>query len=50
MCNPFQFVVDAFVACGGKPDKSGFVRKDTLIKIIKVDFGLTINIEVRNLH
>lgn len=38
--------VDAFVACGGKPDKSGFVRKDTLVKIIKVDFGLTINIEV----
>lgn len=38
--------VDAFVACGGKTDKSGFVRKETLIKIIKGDFGLTINIEV----
>ncbi|TMW57373.1 hypothetical protein Poli38472_003298 [Pythium oligandrum] len=37
--------VDAFVACGGKPDKSGFVRKETLVKIIKQDFGLTINIE-----
>ncbi|GMF15680.1 unnamed protein product [Phytophthora lilii] len=37
--------VDAFVACGGKPDKSGFVRKETLVKIIKGDFGLTINIE-----
>jgi hypothetical protein len=39
--------VDAFVACGGKPDKTGFVRKETLVKIIKGDFGLTINIEVR---
>lgn len=38
--------VDAFVACGGKTDKSGFVRKETLVKIIKGDFGLTINIEV----
>ncbi|KAJ0405983.1 hypothetical protein ATCC90586_000799 [Pythium insidiosum] len=38
-------MIDAFVACGGKPDKSGFVRKETLIKIIKQDFGLTINIE-----
>jgi hypothetical protein len=36
--------VDAFVACGGKPDKTGFVRKETLVKIIKGDFGLTINI------
>lgn len=39
--------VDAFVACGGRPDKTGFVRKETLVKIIKGDFGLTINIEVR---
>lgn len=39
--------VDAFVACGGKTDKSGFVRKETLVKIIKGDFGLTINIEVQ---
>ncbi|RHY29309.1 hypothetical protein DYB32_005243 [Aphanomyces invadans] len=38
-------MIDAFVACGGKPDKSGVVRRDTLVKIIKVDFGLTINIE-----
>lgn len=38
-------MIDAFVACGGKPDKSGFVRKETLVKIIKIDFGLTINIE-----
>jgi Ca2+-binding EF-hand superfamily protein len=42
--HPFA-TVDAFVACGGKPDKGGFVRKETLVKIIKQDFGLTINIE-----
>ncbi|OQR99181.1 EF hand-containing protein [Achlya hypogyna] len=40
-----QQVVDAFVACGGRPDKTGVVKRDTLVKIIKVDFGLTINIE-----
>lgn len=38
-------MVDAFVACGGKSDKTGVVLKDTLVKIIKHDFGLTINIE-----
>ena len=37
--------VDAYVACGGKADKSGHVKKDTLIKIVKQDFGLTIDIE-----
>jgi len=38
-------MLDAFVACGGKPDKSGHVMRDTLVKIIKQDFGLTIDIE-----
>mmetsp|Transcript_34412 Transcript_34412/g.70348 ORF Transcript_34412/g.70348 Transcript_34412/m.70348 type:complete len:149 (+) Transcript_34412:91-537(+) len=38
-------MIDAFVACGGGQDKSGHVRKETLIKIIKQDFGLTIDIE-----
>lgn len=37
--------VDAFVACGGNADKSGVVKRDTLVRIIKVDFGLTIDIE-----
>ncbi|RHY97665.1 hypothetical protein DYB37_011023 [Aphanomyces astaci] len=46
-CDRICDVVDAFVACGGKPDKSGVVKRDTLVKIIKIDFGLTINIEVR---
>jgi calmodulin len=38
-------MVDAFVACGGNEDRSGVVQKDTLVKIIKHDFGLTIDIE-----
>ncbi|KAG7401221.1 hypothetical protein PHYBOEH_002405 [Phytophthora boehmeriae] len=40
-----MFEDDSDMTCGGKADKSGFVRKETLIKIIKGDFGLTINIE-----
>lgn len=39
--------VDAFVACGGNSDKTGHVHRDTLVRIIKKDFGLTIDIEVR---
>ena len=38
--------VDAFVACGGTADKTGIVKRELLIKIVKVDFGLTIDIEV----
>ncbi|KAH8056435.1 Ca2-binding protein [Aureococcus anophagefferens] len=38
-------MIDAFVACGGRPDKHGHVRRETLVKIIKHDFGLTIDIE-----
>jgi calmodulin len=38
-------MIDAFVACGGNPDKSGCVVSSTLVKIIKQDFGLTIDIE-----
>jgi|TARA_B110000208_G_scaffold185096_1_gene239776 Ca2+-binding EF-hand superfamily protein len=37
--------LDAFVACGGGADKSGHVSRETLIKIVKHDFGLTIDIE-----
>ena len=37
--------VDAFVACGGNADKSGCVERSTLVRIIKQDFGLTIDIE-----
>mgnify|MGYP006090272619 FL=1 len=38
-------MIDAFVACGGRPDKEGHVKRETLVKIIKQDFGLTIDIE-----
>lgn len=38
-------MIDAFVACGGQSDKSGHVKRETLIRIIKQDFGLTIDIE-----
>eukprot|EP00596_Hydrurales_sp_CCMP1899_P002886 CAMPEP_0119050868 /NCGR_PEP_ID=MMETSP1177-20130426/72313_1 /TAXON_ID=2985 /ORGANISM="Ochromonas sp, Strain CCMP1899" /LENGTH=91 /DNA_ID=CAMNT_0007029785 /DNA_START=1229 /DNA_END=1504 /DNA_ORIENTATION=- len=38
-------MIAAFVACGGDPNKGGHVRRETLIKIIKYDFGLTIDIE-----
>lgn len=38
-------LIDAYVACGGNPDKSGNVRRETLVKIIKHDFGLPIDIE-----
>merc|ERR1719502_2406495 len=38
-------MVDAYVACGGSADKEGHVMRDTLVNIIKNDFGLTIDIE-----
>eukprot|EP00939_MAST-03C_sp_MAST-3C-sp1_P000180 g180.t1 len=38
-------ILDAFVACGGNADKSGNVHRGTLVKIIKHDFALTIDIE-----
>lgn len=38
-------VLHAFVAMGGNLDKTGCVKKQTLVDIIKVQFGLTIDIE-----
>ena len=38
-------LLDAYVACGGQPDKTGHVAKSKLIQIIKHDFGLAIDIE-----
>jgi len=37
-------IVDAFVALGGEPDRSGLVKRQTIINIIK-EFELTIEIE-----
>lgn len=36
---------DAFIACGGEEDLSGCVKRDTLIQIVKEEFGLPIDIE-----
>jgi calmodulin len=38
-------MVDAFVACGGRADRQGHVKRETLVRIIKKDFGLMIDIE-----
>jgi len=38
-------MIDAYVACGGQPNKGGHVRRETMIQIIKYDFGLTCDIE-----
>ncbi|EQC41667.1 hypothetical protein SDRG_01625 [Saprolegnia diclina VS20] len=37
--------VDAFVACGGGPDKQGHVERRVLVQLIKKDFGLPIDID-----
>jgi hypothetical protein len=42
---PSHSAVDAFVACGGSADKTGHVARRVLVKIIKEDFGLQIDIE-----
>jgi len=38
-------MVEAFVAMGGKPDRTGFINAESLRKVIKDDFGLTIKID-----
>ena len=38
-------ILNAFVAMGGSPDKKGVIRKQKLVDIIKIQFGLTIDIE-----
>lgn len=40
-----MYLVNAFVAMGGNPDRSGIVRKDTIINLIKNEFELTFDIE-----
>ncbi|KAJ0392578.1 hypothetical protein ATCC90586_007872 [Pythium insidiosum] len=37
--------IDAFVACGGNPDKTGHVERRMLVQLIKKDFGLPIDID-----
>ena len=40
--------MDAFVALGGEANKEGEISKTVLIEIIKVEFELTIDMEVRD--
>lgn len=44
-----DFLLDAFIACGAE-SRDGNVTRDTLVKVIKHDFGLNIDIEdlIRN--
>ena len=42
-----MIIVDAFVALGGQTNKEGFISKNTLIEIIKSEFELTIDMEVK---
>lgn len=44
-----NFIVDAFVALGGQSDKTGYVDADKLIQIVKHEFGMTIDIEVKHI-
>ncbi|CAK69723.1 unnamed protein product (macronuclear) [Paramecium tetraurelia] len=40
-----QEYIDAFVALGGQPDRSGYVQKQTIIDIIQQEFELKIDLE-----
>jgi calmodulin len=42
---PAATTADAFVACGGNSDCTGNIEREALIKIVKEDFGLTIDIQ-----
>lgn len=39
-------MADAFIACGGDEDLGGCVKRETLIQIVKEEFGLPIDIEL----
>ncbi len=39
-------LVDAFVALGGKPDRSGYVDNARLVHVVKEEFGMTVKIDV----
>lgn len=40
-------LVDAFVAMGGNPDKTGTIDAKSLIRTVKNEFEMTIDIEVK---
>jgi len=37
--------IDAFIALGGEPDKTGFIDIKKLVKVVKEEFSMTIKIE-----
>lgn len=37
--------INAFIALGGEPDKSGFIDTKKLVKVVREDFSMTIKIE-----
>lgn len=39
------YIVDAFIACGGNPDKSGTASREMLKKVIVNDFGMTFDVD-----
>uniref|UniRef100_A0A0G4GIY9 Calmodulin n=1 Tax=Chromera velia CCMP2878 TaxID=1169474 RepID=A0A0G4GIY9_9ALVE len=39
-----QDTLDAWIALGGNPDKTGCVDNDKLIKIVKEDFAMTLDV------
>lgn len=43
--SPLPQIVDAFVACGGNPDETGSADVSKIVKIVKTDFGLDVDIE-----
>jgi len=38
-------LMDAYIACGGDEDLGGCVKRETLVQIVKEEFGLPIDIE-----
>ena len=43
--NDLDEYLEAFVALGGKANKEGFVSKEILIQIIKLEFEMTLDME-----
>ena len=43
--NDLDEYIEAFVALGGQPNKEGFVSKEVLIQIIKLEFEMTLDME-----
>ena len=42
--------MDAFVALGGNPDRTGFVDNGRLVHVVRDEFGMTVKIDVSTRH